>query len=375
MSFEISFAPGKDQRGRTRVCGGTLFNLHPRSVFPPATQATRAIPPTESTSVAASGLFSPCTPSQTQSNDNEPHTQGVQVEATATATINTDNDKSPASASAPASSSTSDSAPGTVPNLHLIDYLASGSLYDFWIAQHPIYGKVVFQIVYVSQPPCLNPTYDEYVDPNDIHKHALKEEDNYMGPLKDLQGTIVPNFFGVYIAQEYPEEGDEDEDEYDYLAIVTEYVGQGLGPGYFEMSADWATMLYDTYKTIHMHGLMHNDVTAGHIIYDDSDDKKYLRIIGFRHADYGLLTDILHVALLVDEAAYVRYGLGLCDIRSVDKERDFPDYWQRLPLPDSEEFVAMLRLGKDIACGNIKPPYTGHPDFQHLLLRAQQEDP
>ncbi|OCF58945.1 hypothetical protein L486_03439 [Kwoniella mangroviensis CBS 10435] len=112
--------------------------------------------------------------------------------------------------------------------LVVTQYLHDGHLWDFWLAYHPHYSKVVIKVIYTFNHPCWNPELDDYVPYKNIIKEATREESFYLGPLKDLQGRVVPEYFVLYSS------GEDDR----YLAILLEYGGQSIGEGYVEMHKD-----------------------------------------------------------------------------------------------------------------------------------------
>ncbi|WWC68565.1 uncharacterized protein I206_102494 [Kwoniella pini CBS 10737] len=341
MAFELQYRPGQERRGRQRIRTGTKFTLHPDSAFRPASVSTISSPPTlaqsDKTSMPSTLPITPLDPIDTSQIDSTSVTPSKLQERLLTTQFNqsqlrgpshslsplledikltehspplrSEGDPPPSNARSPAQYTTSLESQ-FVP-LVLEEYLASGSLWDFWIAQHPIYGKVVLKIVYAAEPPGMDPNYDNFVDPFDVINHALKEDDNYMRTLKDLQGTIVPRYYGLW------------ESEYTgplheslYLAMIMEYAGESLGPGYFEANKEWETKIYDAYKTLHLQGsLLQRDLNSSRLLYDKSLNS--IRIVGFRYAlpvDLKIDSDVF---LLVWEAYYVRINCGHYQLEEV----------------------------------------------------------
>ncbi|WVW78703.1 hypothetical protein I302_100663 [Kwoniella bestiolae CBS 10118] len=208
---------------------------------------------------------------------------------------------------------TADLSPSSSPNdgspihaLEVIEYLAPGYLWDFWLAQHPIYGKVVLKLVLTSNYSCCRPEYDDYIPQNEIFEEALKQEEFYLGPLADLQGDIVPKYHGLYTSVEGGW----------YIAIMLEWAGYALGPRVIYLKEEWLQKVYEAYETLHLHGVMHSDLCTRHILVDDNHK---IRLVSFRQSARKYLTDEDDVSVLMCEAVKLRVRIGMERIKDVDR--------------------------------------------------------
>ncbi|WVQ69015.1 uncharacterized protein L199_007227 [Kwoniella botswanensis] len=131
----------------------------------------------------------------------------------------------------------------------VIKFLRPGYLWDFWLADHSQYGKVVLKLVYLPNYPCNRPDYDDYVPPEEVITEALKEEGLYLGPLNKLQGELVPKYYGLYhsVPGSY------------HIAMLLEYAGHAIGPGEVDLDEEWKEKLYSAYQRLHRHGVVHRD--------------------------------------------------------------------------------------------------------------------
>ncbi|WWC59235.1 uncharacterized protein I303_101785 [Kwoniella dejecticola CBS 10117] len=62
--------------------------------------------------------------------------------------------------------------PGVASHTHhsvtITKYLAAGSMWDFWLAEHPVYGKIVVKLVHEIDNRCKDPRYDPYIRREEI---------------------------------------------------------------------------------------------------------------------------------------------------------------------------------------------------------------
>ncbi|PSR76125.1 hypothetical protein PHLCEN_2v8675 [Hermanssonia centrifuga] len=105
------------------------------------------------------------------------------------------------------------------------------------------------------------------------------EAELYNTRLKDLQGTDVPRFFGLFtgIIEGFPIR---------IACILLEYCGPTMG-GYFG-DYDMATRgkIIEAFVRLHNAGVQHNDIDTYHIILDEADSENLqVRIIDFDHAE------------------------------------------------------------------------------------------
>ncbi|OCF59048.1 hypothetical protein L486_03546 [Kwoniella mangroviensis CBS 10435] len=212
--------------------------------------------------------------------------------------------------------------------LRVIKYLRPGYLWDFWLADHSQYGKVVLKLVYLPNYPCNRPDYDDYVPPEEVITEALKEESLYLGPLTKLQGELVPKYYGLYhsIPGSY------------HIAILLEHAGHAIGPGEVDLDEEWQEKLYSAYQRLHRHGVVHRDVSTRHILIDDQER---IRLVSFRRSDQKDLKDEDDVGTLMDEAIIVRTRIGPESLDEIDCDSLPAAYYSDLENPES--FLQELR--------------------------------
>ncbi|WWC68569.1 uncharacterized protein I206_102498 [Kwoniella pini CBS 10737] len=146
--------------------------------------------------------------------------------------------------------------------LNITAYIDTGYIWDFWLAEHPIFGMVVLKVVNRSDYPCQIPRLDPFVHPKNLINEALKEEKFYVTHLKHLQGSVVPKYYGLYTS------GNTDS----YLAIILEYAGVAIGQGYTEIGREWTEKIYEAYKQLHLQGVTQFDIDVRHILIDNADN-------------------------------------------------------------------------------------------------------
>ncbi|PSR76124.1 hypothetical protein PHLCEN_2v8674 [Hermanssonia centrifuga] len=105
------------------------------------------------------------------------------------------------------------------------------------------------------------------------------EAELYNTRLKDLQGTDVPRFFGLFtgIIEGFPIR---------IACILLEYCGPTMG-GYFkDYDIPTRGKIIEALVHIHNAGVQHNDFDTYHVILDQSDSRDLkVRIVDFGHAD------------------------------------------------------------------------------------------
>ncbi|WWD00339.1 hypothetical protein V866_007251 [Kwoniella sp. B9012] len=174
-------------------------------------------------------------------------------------------------------------------------FVTSGYLWDYWLAEHSQYGSVILKLVYIPDYACNEPNTWEYIAPDQVLNEALKEEKFYLGPLSDLQGQVVPRYYGLY--HTVP-------DDYHY-AILLEYADVS-GPVTHDL--EWREILYKAYDTLHLRGVWHGNLSSRHIL---TDSHNQIRLVGFRRALKLDLTKEGDVEKLMVEALEVREHIGL----------------------------------------------------------------
>ncbi|WWC87125.1 uncharacterized protein L201_002011 [Kwoniella dendrophila CBS 6074] len=234
--------------------------------------------------------------------------------------------------------------------LTVSEYLYPGYLWDFWLADHSDYGKVVLKLVYIPKYPCNNPEYDDYLPQKQIEEQALKEEEYYMGPLEKLQGDLVPIYHGLY----------ETKKDGWHIAILLEYIDHPIGPGTVEFDDQWKDKLYSAYERLHLLGIQHGDICSRHILID-KDER--IRLISFRRSLRRDLTIDTEVDRVFGEAVLVRRRLGL-EQTGTFSVVDIPSsYYAQLEDPD--KFRQELIEGEN----------TPLPDWVIEYNRELREDP
>ncbi|WWD07811.1 hypothetical protein V865_005915 [Kwoniella europaea PYCC6329] len=212
--------------------------------------------------------------------------------------------------------------PVETPILTINQYLYGGHLWDFWLAHHPHYGKVVLKVINTFNHPCWDPNLDDYVPYKDIIKEATREESFYLGPLKELQETVVPKYFGLYSS------GKTDR----YLAILLEYGGQSIGAGYVELHKDWKKKIYEAYKQIHLKGVCHFDLGGQHILVNDHQE---IRLVSFRRSNKLDVKKRQDVLRILEEVYALRLRYGGKSEKKLKYNTLSPDYWSQLPDPQA----------------------------------------
>ncbi|OCF57862.1 hypothetical protein L486_03883 [Kwoniella mangroviensis CBS 10435] len=324
MSFTVDITKKLGARGRAHVSSGFRFFPHPNSAFQKNEPKKVSPPPTLKSSPGTSAPATmPRTPDDPASQIPDPNIHSVALDLHQRLSVEelaASNPKIAAQAVPPRSSSLhalekyaqsqpagSASTPikqepkavqDPVVLLRFDKYLASGNIWDFWLCHHSIYGKVVLKIVDLRDPPCINPYYDEYIDPFEIVEHALQEEELLMDELKDLQGNLVPRYYGIYLSDALPNL------EIPYLAMILEYAGEPLGPGFIDLHEDWR----------------------------------------FRRSDSVDMKNIMDVHGAVMEAAIVRTRFGFHKPGSLDMSKEVPEYAAQLD--DPKKFLDSLKKPK-----------------------------
>ncbi|KAK6907397.1 hypothetical protein I203_101391 [Kwoniella mangroviensis CBS 8507] len=361
MSFTVDITKKLGARGRAHVSSGFRFFPHPNSAFQKNEPKKVSPPPTLKSSPGTSAPATmPRTPDDPASQIPDPNIHSVALDLHQRLSVEelaASNPKIAAQAVPPRSSSLhalekyAQSQPAgsasppikqepkavqdPVVLLRFDKYLASGNIWDFWLCHHSIYGKVVLKIVDLRDPPCINPYYDEYIDPFEIVEHALQEEELLMDELKDLQGNLVPRYYGMYLSDALPNL------EIPYLAMILEYAGEPLGPGFIDLHEDWRIKVYEAYKAIHTRGVVHNDICSRHVLYDEFGR---ICLVSFRRSDSVDMKNIMDVHGAVMEAAIVRTRFGFHKPGSLDMSKEVPEYAAQLD--DPKKFLDSLQKPK-----------------------------
>ncbi|WWC67739.1 uncharacterized protein I206_101651 [Kwoniella pini CBS 10737] len=245
---------------------------------------------------------------------------------------------------------TSPSATNGMSILAVHEYIAAGYLWDFWRATHPLYGDVILKLVFVLDYPCAVPGYDNYIPEHRIIKEALREERRYLGPLAQLQGSLVPKYYGLYASKgdevkfdgQEQEEEEEEEEDYWYFAILLEYAGNPIGPGSAWQDSEWKDKLYSAYERLHLHGVVHTEICSRHVLIDDEGR---IRLVSFRRSSTGKLTKRRDVRELMLEGCEVRTNIGMENVHETTYDCLPPTYWSKLPDPDG--FIRRVRANRN----------------------------
>ncbi|WVW78701.1 hypothetical protein I302_100661 [Kwoniella bestiolae CBS 10118] len=147
----------------------------------------------------------------------------------------------------------------TVHTVTISKFIGPGYLWDLWLGEHSQLGPVVLKLVYLPNYPCNRPEYEDYIPASDIIKEALKEESFYLGPLAIAQGEVVPRYHGLY----HTSPGS------NHIGMLLEYAGHALAPGIALLDEEWKNKVYSAYAKLHLHGVLHHDVSTQHILIDD----------------------------------------------------------------------------------------------------------
>ncbi|WWC87932.1 uncharacterized protein L201_002832 [Kwoniella dendrophila CBS 6074] len=213
----------------------------------------------------------------------------------------------------------------------LSQYVHEGDLWDFWIGNIECYGQVILKVVDTFNYPCSDPKLDEYVPYQQITTEATREQNFYNGPLRRLQGTVIPKYFGIFSSGRKNR----------YLAMLLEFAGWSIGSGYIEMHENWVDDICEAYKHIHLCGISQRDLDGRHILVHPNENGEYrIRIVGFRHAKHRKLTDETGVTCLLEEAAAIRSRYAMVDGMEPSIMKALPEYWAQLD--DPEDFRAEL---------------------------------
>ncbi|OCF59049.1 hypothetical protein L486_03547 [Kwoniella mangroviensis CBS 10435] len=206
--------------------------------------------------------------------------------------------------------------------------VTSGYLWDYWLAEHSQYGSVILKLVYIPNYACDEPNTWEHIAPDQVLNEALKEEKFYLGPLSDLQGQVVPRYYGLY--HTVP-------DDYHY-AILLEYADVS-GPVTHDL--DWREKLYKAYDNLHLRGVWHGNLSSRHIL---TDSHNQIRLVGFRRALKLDLTNEDDVEKLMVEALEVREHIGLEVREEVKMSILSPLYYAKLNEHDRKHLVDSFPL-------------------------------
>ncbi|WWD00336.1 hypothetical protein V866_007248 [Kwoniella sp. B9012] len=213
-------------------------------------------------------------------------------------------------------------------------YLCPGYLWDFWLGKHSQYGEVVVKLVYLPDYPCNNPEFDDYVPDEQVVKEALKEEDTYLGPLADLQGEVVPRYYGMYHSVPDGE----------HIAIMLEYIEQPTGGEPRLAEEERKHRLYSAYERLHFRGVLHRDIDFRHILMNKRD--MTFRLVSFRRSCRKSLKNEDDVASLMSEYVVVRVSIGWERDEDIANE-DIPScYTSRLA--DPAAFLAELQAAHEV---------------------------
>ncbi|WWC87944.1 uncharacterized protein L201_002844 [Kwoniella dendrophila CBS 6074] len=210
--------------------------------------------------------------------------------------------------------------PNPIIKVKIVAYLAAGNLWDYWLAIHPFFGKVVIKAIYLLAYPCENPNYDNYVPSGKVEVNMLKEEKFYLGPLLELQGKVVPKYYGSYCTGGNGH----------YMIMMLEYVGRSMGFGILRLNDNTKVKLYEAYKQLHIQGVSHHDICGRHILIDDMGG---IRLVGFRYAYQRKLhiPDQVRDLISEDWVVKARTGMESDDANSLTSAH--PEYWAKLKDP------------------------------------------
>ncbi|WWD07912.1 hypothetical protein V865_006019 [Kwoniella europaea PYCC6329] len=219
-------------------------------------------------------------------------------------------------------------------SLRVIKYLRPGYLWDFWLGKHSQYGEVVVKLVYLPDYPCNNPEFDDYVPDEQVVKEALKEEDTYLGPLADLQGEVVPRYYGMYHSVPDGE----------HIAIMLEYIEQPTGGEPRLAEEERKHRLYSAYERLHFRGVLHRDIDFRHILMNKRD--MTFRLVSFRRSCRKSLKNEDDVASLMSEYVVVRVSIGWERDEDIANEDIPSSYTSRLA--DPAAFLAELQAAHEV---------------------------
>ncbi|WVW78702.1 hypothetical protein I302_100662 [Kwoniella bestiolae CBS 10118] len=214
--------------------------------------------------------------------------------------------------------------------LQVKKHLCSGYLWDFWLAHHPTYGKVIFIVLYVPEWPCNEPDTWEYIPYEKIIDEVKNEEEIYLEKLRDLQGTVVPNYHGFYRTSDDL-----------HWAIILQNAGYALGPGLATLDEEWKGHLYRAYETIHLHGVHHGDIDTRHILFC-TKPQNHIVLVGFRRSSKADMTVGKHVRSLMMEMLDVRRRIGYGPGAQVKLHLLPATYYSRVKAEDREEFMQSI---------------------------------
>ncbi|WWC60368.1 uncharacterized protein I303_102939 [Kwoniella dejecticola CBS 10117] len=243
MSFEIRFANGIEPNLCSKLIGGLHFTPHPKSHYTENVEGTRLDDPTDA-------------------HRQEEFAAGFNSEI-----------------------------------LLITKHMNSGYLWDFWLADHPRYGRVIFKVFYRPEYPCRIPHLYEYIPSKKLFDELVKEENFYLRQLSTLQGNLVPKYYGMYTS------GKKDR----YLAMLLEYAGQSLGSRYIELNREYTEKIYDAYERLHLHGVMQFDIDGRQNLIDEEGR---VRLVGFRRAESVNLRSPKGVDRIIGEAWCIRRRFG-----------------------------------------------------------------
>ncbi|OCF75028.1 hypothetical protein I204_03876 [Kwoniella mangroviensis CBS 8886] len=317
MSFTIEIAAGVKPNDRSELSSGLHFSRHPKSVYRPTDVVSEQLPSlSQLPDVPALSTEDVDVGDTTRSEEVE---KGERDKPYAEQTLER---TARASTLTPLLGKSGEAYGDIAPKKNIITitgYLHDGHLWDFWSAEHPQLGSIVLKVIFTPCHPCRDPDLDDYVPYEEILQEALKEERCYTDPLKQLQGTVVPKYYGLYTS------GKKDR----YLAIILEHAGQSLGSRYLIIPEEWQLKIYEAYKRIHLQGVLHHNLDGRHILNQD----ERVRLVSFSRSHIQDVKDPAHVKRLLKQASNVRGGFGFRSGEELNLNKASPDYWAALPDP------------------------------------------
>ncbi|WWC59249.1 uncharacterized protein I303_101799 [Kwoniella dejecticola CBS 10117] len=395
MSFIVECAPGLQRRGRSYLEAGLEFDIHPESRYRPPKhipffQRSSQVQPSDTPAASneseepsrrGNGTASSVVGTTHQISESESESEsGVdedwQLVDTLSASVpNLDLEESTAEILdapkiTPQSTTTHNVNSTIITPIYILKvqkFLAAGYLWDFWLATHPLYGEVVLKLVFTPEHPCRTPGYDRYLPREEIIGQAMIEDKRYLGSLLDLQGDLVPLYYGLYASRKRsfhcycPETGEYGEGEPWYYAILMEYVDHPMGPGCVRLDAEWKQKLYSAYERLHLHGVLHTDICSRHVLID-KDER--IRLVSFRRSETGELDDTRDVSDFVFEALCVRTVIGGELYGEIWIDCLPSTYWAQLP--ESVDFFNRKMALKD---RTLSPDQVAANEMQKIAIR------
>ncbi|KAJ3559585.1 hypothetical protein NM688_g249 [Phlebia brevispora] len=133
---------------------------------------------------------------------------------------------------------------------------------------------------------------------SDVLEGYQHETEIYQTTLRDMQGSFIPKFYGMYVGTVF---------RWPAACIIVEDCGRSL-PAFNSLSYEWRAKAVEVLMAIHSRGLQHNDFRPGNIVVDDLQSPTRLVLIDFEHATPHECQRKIDIALFQYPPPYMEFG-------------------------------------------------------------------